>query len=333
MQELTDTALGELDVADLAFLRTAARDFLDGRGASAGLGDFAELDWLGLLVTEDAGGAGWRPVAACIVAEELGRALDGSGWFGSAMAAAALAGAPATTRQRLLEEVLTASVPAAFALHGCPVRVVGRADPTDVGAVLVTVARDGVRLFDDIGGVGRLDADSLDITRSSWWFELSPEHGQLIGAPADARRLHAVARLLVAADAVGALSGALTRLTEYLGSRRAFGAPIASFQAIQHRLVDLLVFETKARAIIARAARAMAAGPDGPAAARLAAVAHAFVAAKTTAAIDECMQLSGGIGFTWEYPLHYELRRATTDAWLVGSARNSRSDMAELAQW
>ena len=57
-------------------------------------------------------------------------------------------------------------------------------------------------------------------------------------------------------------------------------------------------------------------------------------AAKATAAIDECMQLSGGIGFTWEYPLHHELRRVfTTDAVLLGTARSSRALLAEVSGW
>jgi alkylation response protein AidB-like acyl-CoA dehydrogenase len=107
--------------------------------------------------------------------------------------------------------------------------------------------------------------------------------------------------------------------------------PIASFQAIQHRLVELLVFEVKARAVVMRAARAIAsADARAPV---LTAAAHAFVAAKAAAAVDECMQLSGGIGFTWEYPLHHELRRVFTNGQLMGTARGSRQLLAEVSGW
>ncbi len=81
----------------------------------------------------------------------------------------------------------------------------------------------------------------------------------LIGGPERAEQLIAMARLLVSADSIGAVSRTLERLMAYLRERVAFGAPIASFQAVQHRLVDLLVFEVKARAVIMKAARALAA--------------------------------------------------------------------------
>jgi alkylation response protein AidB-like acyl-CoA dehydrogenase len=109
--------------------------------------------------------------------------------------------------------------------------------------------------------------------------------------------------------------------------------PIASFQAEQQRLVDLLVFEAKARAIIMKAARALEADENLDDAITLAAAAHAFVVAKATASVDECMQLSGGIGFTWEYPLHHELRRVFTNGYLLGTARSSRALFAERSGW
>ena len=55
--------------------------------------------------------------------------------------------------------------------------------------------------------------------------------------------------------------------------------------------------------------------------------------AKAPAAVDECMQLSGGIGFTWEYPLHHELRRVFTNGYLLGTARSSRALLAERSGW
>jgi alkylation response protein AidB-like acyl-CoA dehydrogenase len=82
-----------------------------------------------------------------------------------------------------------------------------------------------------------------------------------------------------------------------------------------------------------KAARALAAGEALDDAVTLSAVAHAFVGSKAAAAVDECMQLSGGIGFTWEYPLHHELRRVFTNGYLLGTARASRALLAERSQW
>jgi len=82
-----------------------------------------------------------------------------------------------------------------------------------------------------------------------------------------------------------------------------------------------------------KAARAVGSEEISDDAIALSAAAHAFVAARATAAVDECMQLSGGIGFTWEYPLHHELRRVFTNAYLLGTARASRALLADKAGW
>ncbi|RAU99332.1 acyl-CoA dehydrogenase [Mycobacterium colombiense] len=312
---------------DLDLLRSSARKFLAERGEKDSIKDLAAMDWIGLLVDESLDGAGWRPVEACVVAEELGRAQDRSAWFGTTMAAAALASAPGEVGQRLLPALLAGTATAGFAVADDGIRVVR----DDIDTVIV-VGRNGIQLLSDLDPARfNSDTDLLDVTRTVWRVDLTDAPCVLIGSPDRADGLLAVARLLVAADSVGAMSMTLERLTAYLRERVAFGVPIASFQAIQHRLVELLVFEVKARAMIMKAARAIAGADEGATA--LTAAAHAFVAAKATAAVDECMQLSGGIGFTWEYPLHYELRRVFTNAHLVGTARSSRSLLAQVSGW
>jgi alkylation response protein AidB-like acyl-CoA dehydrogenase len=312
---------------DLDFLRRSAREFLAERGGKGSICDLAEMDWIGLLVSEEFSGSGWRPLESCVIAEELGRAHDPTPWLGSVIAAAALASAPGELRDRLLTSLLKGSKVGGFARAGRTVRVID-GDKMDV---LVTAGHDGLHLIDAIGGQPRwLDAQSLDVGRTSWCIDISAATGVPIGDLSKAAELQSVSQLLVTSDAIGALSKSIERLVAYLRDRVAFGAPIASFQAVQHRLVDLLVFEVKARAIVAKAARALA---ERNASVALAAAAHAFVAAKATRAIDECMQLSGGIGFTWEYPLHHDLRRASDDAWLFGTARSSRALLAEVSGW
>src|SRR6185312_2496895 len=87
---------------DLDLLSASAREFLAERGDRGSVKDLAAMDWTGLLVDEELGGAGWRPVETCVVAEELGRAQDASAWFGTTMAAAGLASAPDDVRDQLL---------------------------------------------------------------------------------------------------------------------------------------------------------------------------------------------------------------------------------------
>jgi alkylation response protein AidB-like acyl-CoA dehydrogenase len=316
------------DDVDLDLLRESARDFLADRGQKDSVKDLAAMDWTGLLVEERLGGAGWRPVEACVIAEELGRARDSSACLGTTLAAAAVASAPDAVRDRWLAALLDGTATAGVAAPDNVVRIV-RGDAADI---VVTLGHNGIHLVDLSDTQSRrLDEDLLDATRAVCLIDMVDAPSVLIGSPERADQLLAVGRLLVSADSVGTVSITQQRLTAYLKERIAFGAPIASFQAVQHRLVELLVFEVKARAAVMKAARAAAAEEENVTA--LAAVAHAFVAARATAAVDECMQLSGGIGFTWEYPLHHELRRVFTNAQLLGTARSSRALLAEVSGW
>ena len=318
---------------DLDLLRAAARDFLTGRGAQDSVKELAAMDWTGLLVEENLGGSGWRPVETTVIAEELGRAQNSSTWFGCVLSAAALTSAPAEVRNRWLPAMLDGTASACCAWSGDTVRV-ARGDAMDI---LVTLGHNGIYLFEVSEAMPRhRDDELLDASRTAWRVEVGEAHSVLIGGPQRAAQLLAMARVLLSADSLGALSATFERLVDYLKERIAFGVPIASFQAVQHRLVDLLVFEAKARAVIMKAARALATGDISDIsddAIALSAAAHAFVAAKATAAVDECMQLSGGVGFTWEYPLHHELRRVFTNGYLLGTARSSRALFAERSGW
>lgn len=320
--------MGHEDSADidLELLRASARDFLAERGEKESIDDLAAMDWTGLLVEEAMGGAGWRPIESCVVAEELGRARDRSAWLGTVMAAAAVASASDEIRQRWLPDLLSGA--AAAGLVADESALVVRPDALNV---LVTLSHRGIHLIDGSAVRNSPDPDLLDVSRPVGRVDIAGVPTVPIGSPERAEELTAVARLLVAADSVGAMSMTLARLISYLKDRKAFGAPIARFQAIQHRLVELFVFEVKGRAVVMKAARALAAGDERGSV--LATVAHAFVTAGATAAVDECMQLSGGIGFTWEYPLHHELRRVFTNGQLIGTARSSRTRLAEVSGW
>lgn len=323
-----DESPGDDADLDLDLVRSSAREFLTDRGGKTSVAELAQMDWTGLLVDESLGGVGWRPLETAVIAEEMGRAGDGSAWFGTTLAAAALATAPDEQRERWLPGLLSGAVTAGFAGPGSTVRVI-KADDCDI---LVVFGTNGIHLFDGAADLARMpDTDLLDGGRPVWRVQIADARGVAIGSPARAAQLAAVGRLLLSADSVGALSRTFERLVEYLRDRYAFGAPIASFQAIQHRLVELLVFEVKARAVIMKAVRAVAADRDDAQALTLAA--HAFAAEKATAAVDECMQLSGGIGFTWEYPLHHDMRRVFDNSHVLGTARTSRQRLAEVSGW
>ncbi|MCK8669753.1 acyl-CoA dehydrogenase family protein [Rhodococcus sp. NPDC003382] len=127
-------------------------------------------------------------------------------------------------------------------------------------------------------------------------------------------RARRVAQLLVAADSVGVANRALAMAVDWAGQREQFGQPIGSYQAISHRCAYMLVGAEGARGQVLSAADRTADDPDRSTASNLA------TAAALDAALDAaegCIQIHGGIGFTWEHPAHLLLRRATANqAWI-----------------
>ncbi len=111
-------------------------------------------------------------------------------------------------------------------------------------------------------------------------------------------------------------------------TRRQFARQVGSYQAIKHRLADLWVAISEARAVSRYAADCVATGdPDTPVAAALA---QAFCAQVAVKAAEECVQLHGGIGFTWEHPAHLYLKRAKSSAIALGTPDRHRAALAEL---
>jgi len=108
---------------------------------------------------------------------------------------------------------------------------------------------------------------------------------------------------------------------EYAGTRQQFGRTIGSFQGIKHKLVDLLVAIALAEAAVLDASGGAEQGSDGPSAAEvadLAAASRVLASRAAMTAAEEAIQVHGGIGFTWEHPLHHYFRRAKADQLLFG---------------
>jgi alkylation response protein AidB-like acyl-CoA dehydrogenase len=330
---------------ELDLLRSTVRGLLE--GSSATLVGLGELGLLGLLVPEELGGAGWRPVEAAVVADEIGRSVAVAGardpavsgtapaWLGTSIAAAALA--IAGDEASRLTATLDASAPSVAVAGGLEIAdgqaigaLVGVELPNGAASVVVVGDGDTLQLVDLAaeGVTTRPEPSSIDTTRPLVRIELDGTPVSLLGRSAAVRD---AAMVLAAATSLGSLRAALDRLTPYLSDRVAFGSPIASFQAIQHRIVDLSLLETRAGVAVDAAARALAADPAGSS--RLVAVAHAYTTEHVPPALDECIQLTGGIGFTWEYPLHHELRRSVADSVTFGSPRASRERLLAVTGW
>jgi alkylation response protein AidB-like acyl-CoA dehydrogenase len=165
---------------------------------------------------------------------------------------------------------------------------------------------------------------------------------------------------LLASEQLGVAEWCLTSTVDHLKERKQFARPVGSFQALKHRLADIWLEIVGARAAARNAADRLAASPplplplppapsglsaeDGSAtgrgtelsgeaatAATAAAVAQAYCAEVAVHAAEECVQLHGGIGMTWEHPAHLYLKRAKADEIALGTPGDHRDALAVLA--
>ncbi len=315
----------------------------------------SELGVLGLSVPEADGGVGGTLIDQAIAVEELGAALATGPLFGTVYLAipALVAASAGTARDELLGALVEGARTAAFAV---PDRA-GAFDPaavtvTGTDALTGTVARvvdaddadellvaatgpDGIALYavDAAGaGVQRTGLVTLDLTRPQATVELTGAPARLIAGPDEATRVieHAlqVGATLLAAEQVGAAQHLLNLSVEYAKSRLQFGRPIGSFQAVKHRLAEGMVDLEHARSATYHAVWALTDGSDDPALA--ASIAQALASATFARIASDTVQVHGGIGFTWEHQAHLFLKRASTDAALLGSAEAHRDRVAAL---
>jgi alkylation response protein AidB-like acyl-CoA dehydrogenase len=143
-------------------------------------------------------------------------------------------------------------------------------------------------------------------------------------------RCRSLASVLLAAEGVGAADRLLTATLQYAKDRVQFGRPIGSFQALKHRFADLHMLLEAMRAAAHYAALAF--GDDLADAPEAVAIAASFVGDGYVHLCGECLQLHGGIGFTWEHDVHLFLRRARADQVLFGEPHWHRERLCRLLE-
>jgi alkylation response protein AidB-like acyl-CoA dehydrogenase len=323
----------------------------------------AELGCAGLLIPEGDGGAGASYREAAAAAEVLGSFVAPVPFLGSAVVAttALLSVAEGTTD--LLAKMADGGVTTALAVpfasapgSGFPasVRVAGPrpgdaatgvarlrgmvagvADALPAGVLLVPA--DGVPhalyLVDMAAeGVAKAPVTSLDMTRQLCDLSFDDAPATLIASGPGAERaldaaLGAGAGIL-AAEQTGLAQRCLDMTVAYVKERKQFARPVGSFQGLKHRLADLWVSVTQARAASRYAAACLA---TGSADAKVAvALAKAYCSEVAVQAAQECVQMHGGIGFTWEHTAHLFLKRAKADSIAFGTADAHRAALASL---
>ncbi|MER5216612.1 acyl-CoA dehydrogenase family protein [Streptomyces sp. NPDC002838] len=313
-----------------------------------------EIGVHGLALPEEYGGAGYSFAELAVALEETGRVLCPAPLLPTVVLAghALLASGDRRACERWLPGIATGALTATVAgfLHSAQVTAErgpdgwllrGEADfvPDGEGAGLVLVvarAPDGPRLFacePDADGCDRTARRVLDLTRRQALvrFRGTPAEpvGDAGGVPGIVDAVLDAGRTALAAEQLGGCAHALDAVVEYVSHRTQFGRPIGSFQAVKHRLADLLVEVEAARSASGYATACLA----DRAAGELRVAASAAAVACSTAyrrAAAEYVQLHGGIGFTWEHPAHLCVRRARADETLFGTADDHRVRLAGI---
>jgi alkylation response protein AidB-like acyl-CoA dehydrogenase len=304
-----------------------------------------ELGWSSLLVPEADGGGSLSEhglLDLVLVAEEMGRLVSPGPLAPVNLVAAAL-GAWGTAAQRaahlpalLAGDAVAAwtgptPVPASRAGDGWTLD--GSVGPVEAGAqatllLVPVIEADGrvsqVLVPSDSQGVTITPLASLDLVRrfAEVRFDAAAVSATaLVGTEGDAgsevEHLLRIACVVACAETCGAIDRVFEMTVEYLGDRYSFGRPLSSYQALKHRLADDKVALESCHATATAAAVAVATG--APDAGELVSIAKAWVGPQATELIQDCVQLHGGIGITWEHDLHLYLRRATVDRALWGT--------------
>ncbi|HVW43035.1 MAG TPA: acyl-CoA dehydrogenase family protein [Amycolatopsis sp.] len=320
----------------------------------------AELGWTAMLVPEALGGgsiSGHGLLDLALVAEEMGRLVAPGPLLAANVVAEALSRGGG--HEAVIGRLLTGEATATWAFDegagtwdAAGVRL--RARPDGDGWVLdgtkafvldapsadwfLVTARTSGGLTQFLvpataEGVTVTARTSLDLVRRLGDVTFAGVPAVVVGAvdeaAEDVERQLRTALVLQNAETVGALDRVFGRTLAYAGDRVAFGRPIGSYQALKHRFADLKTALEACHATADASARAVAEGQ--PAAAELVSVAKSYLADHGPRMVQDCVQIHGGIGVTWEHDLHLYLRRVTQNAVLFGDVRQHRERLAAMA--
>ena len=311
---------------------------------------------LGLHLPEALGGQGAGLLELAVAAEELARALVPGGFLPSVLAGAMLAsaidaaadGADTSELESLVKELAAGTLTAAVGLgpglgaspgDGGGLVIDGTCGPvTGAGLadLLILPAGQGEAqawVAVDASDVTLAPLDSMDLTRPVAGVSASkvavPAGRVLAGLPHGL--VPGLAATLFAAEACGIAAWAVDTAASYAKIRHQFGRPIGQFQAVKHRCAWMLTAAEQAAAAAWDAARAVQAGSLDAGGEFAAAVAALVAVDAAVSCAHECIQVLGGIGYTWEHDAHLYYRRALSLRALLGGSGDWDQRVAGLA--
>ncbi|PWJ27046.1 alkylation response protein AidB-like acyl-CoA dehydrogenase [Branchiibius hedensis] len=305
------------------------------------------LGWAGVPVPEEFGGLGLGLAEAMAVIEQLGRVLAPSPLVdalvvGTALGRVGVEPAAQEVLGRLSGEAAVVAVAGLTAHRGEPVTATGIEIGSDgivsgsarcvafAGSadLLVAVGADQVAVVDAAAeGVAVTAQSGLDHTRRLGEVIFTRAHGRILGGPDLADELRMIALLSSAVECAAAARSCLETTVEHLKTREQFGRALGTFQALRHRAADLYLTAAEARAT-ADYAVGVASGEVTPRAGQealgdelavLAPLAKVVCTDALMTVAADCLQLHGGSGFTFEYPIHHYLKRGKAEQHRLGT--------------
>ncbi|HTP76363.1 MAG TPA: acyl-CoA dehydrogenase family protein [Rhizomicrobium sp.] len=311
-----------------------------------------EMGWTGTAIPESYGGLGLGYLELCVIAEEMGRALAPVPFSSTVylFAEALLIAGSEDQKKRLLPKVASGELIGTFARAEAPGAVLpknirttlkgGKLNGKKIAVVDGPIADYCIvlaRASDEAGerglqlalvdlksaGVKRTACETLDASRGHSDISFENAAAEPLGAVgegwANQNRVLDRAAILMAFEQVGGSDVCLAMAKDYALNRYAFGRPIASFQAIKHKLADMYVFNELARSNAYYGAWALHTG------ARELPLAAASARVSATQAFDyaskENIQTHGGIGFTWQMDCHFYYKRSKELGLALGPQR------------
>ena len=325
----------------------------------------SELGWNAMVVDPAAGGdsiSGEGLVDACIVAEEMGRLVSPGPLIGANVVAATLSeAANAAEHAELIAALMAGEAVASWAVYeprrgwaplaptvqatadGSGYVLSGVKDRVDCGDqadyFLVTAAGpDGPAQFivpAAAPGVTVTAEQSLDVVRRYARVDMEGVELAATSAVNPAGTVEAavnrqiqIAVALQCAEIAGAIQRVFEFTVQWAFDRYSFGRPLASYQALKHRFADMKLWLEACQATAGAAAHATARRAEE--ADELASVAKSYVGQRGTDIIQDCVQMHGGIGVTWEHDIHLYLRRATVNRAMFGTPSEHRRRLADI---
>ena len=343
------------------FLKDSARKFFAGECPSAEMRRLMETGtaydaalwskltdqgYTGIIFPEAYGGVGLGKVELMLLMEEAGRALLPGPFFSTVVLAGSVLDAIASPahKQKYLALICHGQARATVAIleanaswNPCDIQLTAAngkltgekyfVSDAAVADFIIVVARNGVFIVNSKApGLKISPMTAMDLTRKLYVVEFHNTPAEEIGATANLERAFDVATAALAAELVGGMQRTLEITVEYAKTRKQFGKPIGTFQAVQHQCADMYLETESSRSAVYYAGWALEENsPDASTAVSIAKM-YASDAARTVG--NRGIQIHGGMGFTWENDVHLYYRRAKGSETAFGDATFHRERIA-----